>query len=140
MEKCIVEIVEIKNSNHISTNGSDKCLCGKGKKEKKIKRLQDFEDPKDADSTCLDCLNRYKKCVDLGIIKRLPTVKCKCERNINNNFQKCNKVVSAYKARELKHPNSPNISEPICSDCYNTIRSVKTNSVTTKYKNANSWL
>lgn len=135
--KVIIEIIN-NSTKHISTNNCNKCFCGQ-KKDNKI-RVEDYENMSDHGNLCSKCLNRYQRCLEVGVISKIPTVKCQCYQKTDDGMKKCKKVISAYEARELKHPKSPNTSEPVCSECYKLIKSIESNSVTTKYENAKPWL
>lgn len=137
---CIIEIFSKGDKKHISTNKINKSLCGSNKNKKDIIRIHDYEKPEQFDNICQSCLYRYRMCYNMNVIKKSPTVQCNCYRETKDSTKKCGKIISAYKARELKHPNSPNESDPVCPDCYNVIKSTNKNSVTSSYNDATPWL
>lgn len=136
----IIEIDYDSNIKHISTNKKQNCFCGRTKKNQKIEKIEDYKDPDSIDNLCQSCINNYKLAKENNSFVLEPTVKCSFDIIIGDRIQRCDKVVSAYKARELKHPNSSNGSEPVCEECYKEIKSNDKNSVTTRYEEAVPWL
>lgn len=136
----IVEILNYGDVKHISTNKKDECFCGEKKKKREIQRIEDYKDIKQIKELCEDCFNNYKLSLNNKKVILDPTVKCSFDDITNNRSNRCGKIISAYNARELKHPNSTNGSEPVCEDCYKKIRVSNKNSVNTNYKNAVPWL
>lgn len=137
---CIIEIISKEDKRHISTNNTTESFCGLDKNTTDVKRIHDYEKPENLDNICQSCLYRYRMCLSMNIIKKSPTVRCHCDRKTKNGTKRCGKIISAYRARELKHPNSTNNSDPVCSDCYDMIRSTNKNSVTSSYNDATPWL
>lgn len=137
---CIIEIFSENNKKHISTNKVDRCFCGLNKNERDSVRIHDYEKPEKFNNICQLCLYRYIVCLNMNVIEKSPTVRCQCDRETISGVEKCSKIISAYEARELKHPNSPNCSDPVCPNCYNLIKSTNKNSVKTSYDNAKPWL
>lgn len=126
-------------NSHVFFIGSDQALCGYDVGFENTQVLPDYVDVRDRDtSMCEECISYYNEWLGDGG-EREPTVKCKCDAMSSEGPQRCQKVVSAYKARELSHPTRTR-NLPVCPTCYRWIESLESNSVETEYKEARPWL
>lgn len=130
------KLITVSESDHISFNIEDESLCGEVVTECQV--IQDYVDVTERDGICQNCVSKYVDWRDNGG-RREPTIKCECDIRSNEELEKCETVTSAYKARELNHPDADS-PVPICKSCYNWIQSLDSNNVSTKYENAKPWL
>lgn len=138
----IVGVTECENSekkSHVFFAKQDESLCGNEVRSEDTDILPDYvQISSRADDICKECKEEYDKWLENGG-NREPTTKCTCDSMTTAGPERCEKVVSAYKARELSHP-ARKRSLPVCPTCYRWIKSLNTNSVDTEYSEATPWL
>lgn len=121
---------------HIIFDRNSHTICGK--KAESVEFLSDYVDVDERyDNICSECKDEYKRWKKSG--QRAPTVECKCDIISQDGVERCESIVSAYRARELSHPIKDR-NVPVCPNCYKWIRSIGENGVETSYKNAEPWL
>ena len=125
--------------SHIFFSRSDKTFCGYDVGFEDTYILSDYIVVGEHNNNmCQECIHEYNKWLE-NDGKREPTIKCKCDAMTTEGPERCEKVVSAYKARELRHPSrSKNL--PVCPACYRWIKSLGDNSVEVGYNDAQPWL
>lgn len=125
------------NEHHIVLSGAElETFCGESINQKETQYLDDYCEPMNKlDDVCVNCLNEYNNWLETN--NRDPTVRCSCDLGEDGESW-CAKVVSAYKARELQHPDSDQ-NKPVCPSCYRWIRYLDSNDVETKYEDAKAW-
>lgn len=130
---------ESEGDSHVFFMESDEALCGYNVGFEDTQILPDYVDVRERDtSMCEECITQYNMWLESGGVRE-PTVKCKCDAMSSEGPERCQKVASAYKARELSHPTRTR-SLPVCPTCYRWIESLDSNSVETDYKEAEPWL
>lgn len=123
------------NKHHIvRSNTESEAFCGDEINLKDTDYLDDYIDPTDKiEDVCPDCLREYNNWAASN--NRDPTIRCSCDLD---GDERCGKTVSAYKARELEHPNTKQ-NKPVCPSCYRWLRYLNDNDIETEYKNAKAW-
>lgn len=137
----VVGLAFQKGKDHVFFSKGSESLCGMKVEDEDARILEDYMDVENqSGELCAECESRYDEWL-CNEGRRAPTVKCKCDmRSEGFESERCNAVISAFKARQLRHPNAQEESVPVCPYCYRWIRSLDSNPVETSYEEAKPWL